>query len=144
MYYRKRYTQKIDPMIGGILNAQNVEKTLAMDDITQAGEVRNDDFALMQEMYPQTAKKLLPYVKKSVGENIYDGSPVLRDIGPDRSCIGKMTLSALDMAANAYDGAEEICLENKTEDWSSGRLLHDLTETMVLAEVFLAKRNGNN
>ena len=36
MYYRKRYTQKIDPMIGGILNAQNVEKTLAMDDITQA------------------------------------------------------------------------------------------------------------
>lgn len=140
MYYRKRYTQKIDPMIGGILNAQNAEKTLASEDITQVGEAENDDFELMQEMYPKTAKKMLPYVKKTVCGNMYDGSPVTRSIGPDRSCIDKMTLEALDMAANAYDGAEEICLENCADDWSAGRLLHDLTETMVLAEVFLAKK----
>ena len=144
MYYRNKQNTAIESSIGGILNAQNAEKTLAKDDITQFDSNINTDFELMQEMYPKTAKKLLPYVKKAVKSSIYEGSPIMRDIGPDRTCIDKITTETLDMAANAYDGAEEICLENCTEDWSSGRLLHDLAETMVLAEVFLAKRADKN
>lgn len=160
MYYRKR-NSGISADMGAVLNKDNAVQTLAMQDITEAvgdengapafsGERRpeegngagNDmDFALMQALYSGINKKMLPYVKEAVEENIYEGSPIMRDIGPDRASLDKIINEAIDNACAGFDGAEEICLENSEDEWGGRQLLYDLTEALVLAEIFLKKRS---
>ena len=112
----------------------------------QPEDIQNTDFGLMQALYGNAAKKLLPHVKNAVADNMYEGSPLLRDIGPDRSCIDKITNEVLDSARAEFDDVDEICLTECKNDWDNSRLLRELTESMVLSEVFLNKRlkNGQN
>ena len=160
MYYRNR---NLSGGLGAVLNNDNAAKTLAAQDIVRAAETNgevsdavderesgvrapraemthNSDFGLMQALYGGVSKKLLAHVKMAVAKNCYEGSPLMRDIGPDRASLDKVINEVLDMACAEYDEAQEICLENDIDDWEDMRLLYDLTESLVLAEIFLNKR----
>ena len=158
MYYRNRNNLSAD--IGAMLNNENVAATLAQDDVVRTAESlpvggippmgqrcgcgpekgKIDDFGLMQAMYTETAKKLLPYVKKAVNNNMYTGSPGLRPIGPDRSFTDKVTDEVMTAVCRDNDEAQEICLDNHRQPWNNKQLLYDLIYTMVLTEIFLVSR----
>ncbi len=133
MYYRHSNTaQSCDSGSENAMSAVPVQENTA--------DAREADFGLMQAHYGKLGKQLLPYVKAAVENNMYEGSPLLRDIGPDRASLDKTVNETLDAVCKCFDEAEEICLENRLEGWSAFRLLHGLTESLVLAEIFLKKR----
>ena len=164
MYYKNR-SKELSANIGAVLNDENVARSLMQTDIVkmaeslpmggrppqgqrpqQSGGQRpskpHNDFALMQALYGGVAKKLLPYVKKTVKKNMYNGSPGLRPIGPDREFVDKVTEEVVKAARRDFDEADEICLDKVCEKWNEKRLLYDLAQVMVLAEIFLLQR-GN-
>ena len=156
MYYKNR-NKELSADMGAMLNNENAAGTLSGGDIVRAAESlpvgglppygqrpdreeRVNDYALMQAMYPKTAKLFLPYVKAAVKNNIYSGSPALRPMGPDREFVSKVTNEAVDAISRANDEAEEICLDSVCEMWNKKQLLYDLVSTIVLTEIFLICR----
>ncbi len=154
MYYKNR-SKNLSADMGAVLNNANAKKTLAKEDIVRvmedlpfggrppAGQLPQrpqDDYALMQAMYGGIAKKLLPYVKKIVKKNMYNGSPGLRPIGPDREFADKVTEEIVKTARRDFDEADEICLDKVCEKWNEKRLLYDLVRVMALTEIFLLQR----
>ena len=161
MYYKNRSNQ-LSADMGAMLNRENAAETLAAGDIVKMAESlpragvtpkggrppqgqlgsKGGDIALMQAMYTGVAKKLLPYVKKAVRDNMYSGSPGLRPVGPDRAFADKVTDDVIAAARTDMDEADEICLDKVCEGWNDKRLLYDLAHTMVLTEMFLRYRCG--
>ena len=166
MYYKKGINKNSAGMsadLGAVLNRENAAATLAAEDIVKTAEEaaeggrppagqrsRQDgferekfEFGLMQAMYPETAKLLLPYVKKAVKNNIYSGSPVLRPIGPDRAFADKVTNEVIAAVCRENDEAEEICLDSHRRPWNKKTLFYELVYAMVLAEMFAVVRNAS-
>lgn len=147
MYFGDPHKQEtpLNGSIGGVLNAENAENTLALENIEDAAQAgsRQNDFALMENMYTGTAKRLLPYVKETVDKNCREGSPIMRDIGPDREHVHMLTELSLNAAARSCDAAEETMLDARRRDWDHADCLYSLAQALVLSEIFLIKRRKN-
>lgn len=101
-----------------------------------------NDFELMQATYTAINKALLPYVKVVVAEYAYEGSPALRDIGPDKEYITQMVIRILELAQNDIDEIEEIRLDSIREPWNELQLLYNIAEALVLTEIYFIKRKN--
>lgn len=158
MYYKKS-SKNISADIGAMLNSDNAADTLAAADIVMSAQSlpvgglppygqrpmpgeSKFDYALMQAMYPKTAKFILPNVKKAVKSNLGIGSPALRPSGPDRAFVNKVTNDVMDALCRENDEAEEICLGGPCGMWGTKQLLYDLVSVMVLNEIFFDCRRN--
>jgi len=78
------------------------------------------DYDYMKSIYPDTAKRMVPYIEEECDRMEYDGS-MLYDEYPDR-------LQLRLMCRRIYDRAKE-------EEKDSGKWLQDLVEVMVYQEL---------
>lgn len=101
--------------------------------------IEQRDFEYMKSMYPDTAKRVLPYVEDECDRMAYEGS-VVYDEYPDQLQI-RMMCSRVYEKVKDLDGidAEEVQMEaqqnrggrRRREDW-----LKDMVQIMVYQELF--------
>lgn len=96
------------------------------------------DFEYMKSMYPETAKRLLPYVEDECDRMAYEGS-VVYDEYPDQLQMRMMCRRIYDRVKDT-DETEEMQMEmqerardriRRREDW-----LFDMIQIMVYQELF--------
>lgn len=85
------------------------------------------DYEYMKSLYPQTARRLLPYVEDECDRMMYDGS-MMYDEYPDQ-------LQLRLMCRRVYDQAEE-------DEESPGEWLKELIQVMLYQELY--KRRCDN
>lgn len=100
--------------------------------------VEQRDFEYMKSMYPETARRLLPYVEEECDRMSYEGS-VIYDEYPDQLHIRLMCNRIYEKAKN-MDGIEEE-MEMTTQQFQDGRRqrdnrLKDLIQIILFQELF--------
>lgn len=87
------------------------------------------DYEYMRSMYPNTAKRLLPYIEDESDRMEYEGS-MMFDEYPDRL---QMTM----MSRRAYDKAmKDGILTGPNEEQIDERWLRDLIDVMMYQEIY--------
>lgn len=98
---------------------------LAMDDERR----ERMDYEYMRSMYPNTAKRLVPYIEDESDRMEYEGS-MMFDEYPDRL---QMTL----MGRRAYDKAmKDGILGDESEEEINEKWLRDLIDVMMYQEIY--------
>lgn len=106
--------------------------------------VEQRDFEYMKSMYPETAKRLLPYVEEECDRMSYEGS-VIYDEYPDQLQI-RLMCNRIYEKAKDLDGVEEE-MEMSTQQFQDrGRRrdnrLRDLIQIILFQELF-RRRNSH-
>ncbi len=92
------------------------------------------DFEYMKSMYPDAAKKLLPYIEDECDRMEFEGS-MIYDEYPDRLQLRLIGSRLLDKAKkdHAFAGLDQGSAEKKDRD---GNWLWDLIQVMLYQEVY--------
>ncbi len=93
--------------------------------------IEKRDFEYMKSMYPETSKKLLPYVEEECERMEYEGS-VIYDEYPDRLQLRLMSNRIYDKVKDMEDSEEGM----NREGW-----LKELIQLMLFHELFVRRCN---
>lgn len=90
------------------------------------------DFEYMKSMYPDAAKKLLPYVEDECDRMEFEGSMIF-DEYPDRLQLGLMGRRVMNRAEK-----DKVLSERETEGKKdkSGKWIQDLIQVMLYQEIY--------
>lgn len=105
--------------------------------------IEQRDFEYMKSMYPETAKRLLPYVEEECDRMEYEGS-VIYDEYPDRLQMQLMTNRIYDRAKNVDDINKEMDMEAQQQSRRrrGENNLKELIQLILFQELF-RRRNSH-
>lgn len=101
-----------------------------------------NDMSLMHELYTEINKLMYPFVKQTLDELEYEGSPVYNG-EIDRETLAQMIDRTIYFAKNSSDEVQEIFLEKNPESsgsWTKQKMLRSIIESILLNDIFGIRR----
>lgn len=99
------------------------------------------DIALMKALYSDINSLVNSYVMRIMDNYEYMESPIYCEEGIDRETLAQIVDGVIRLAEEETDEAEEIALEDGSEErWSRCSLLKNMIEAITLSEIFSVRR----
>lgn len=125
------------PEMMGMPNMMNMMNMPMMDSMEMEHHYEDEeDDRYFMKMYPESCKRMMPYIREIVDKMEEKGSSMLEEY-PDREMIRRMTE---DVYKSMVKDMPEMAEEEETRQYAGRRFTRDLLALLLLNELFRRRR----